>query len=442
VDTLAPSQFLKTPISVGVTVDLEFGEHAGGHVKCWQRLAEAAAQHGSGAGCDLTVYFLSDEPATIALGERVRFRLVPARRGTRRLGFGNAPGHTDLASHNPAVEEMLRGHDVLHATAPFALSGSARRVAQRFAKPLAASVHTDNPAFARHYTPEVVRGMFGDTALVRRMMRWLQLPERSARGMARRVRRELAGAQHLFYSNGDQRDAFIHGFPGAARSHLRRGIDRARFHPGLRDRLRLAAALAVPQARPVLAFAGRIDGTKNVDLVAAVSERLWTWGVDHTLLMLGEGALRAPLRHRLGARAVLPGGVAQHDLAWMLASADLFVFPSETETAGNVALEAKACGLPLFVMAGTAPAEAVRHVGEDGIVVTGHDPSAWARAIAPLLAQPARLARHRALARQAGALLPTWRDVLEEDVLPIWRKLAGVRVLRTEGAGVAAEAVR
>jgi glycosyltransferase involved in cell wall biosynthesis len=259
--------------------------------------------------------------------------------------------------------------------------------------------------------------------------------------MERRVRRELAGACHLLYSNRKQEDEFARMFAGAARSRLRRGVDHALFHPGLRDRARLAARFAIPSARPVIAFAGRIDGSKNANLVAAVSERLSAWGVAHTLLMLGEGALREPLLRKPSGHARLPGRVSQHDLAWMLASADIFVFPSETETAGNAALEAKAAGLPLLVMAGTAPAEAVSTIGEDGIVLAGRDPWAWARTLAPLLTEPARLARHRAAARRAGALLPSWRDVLEEDLVPVWRKLAGrAPVASIERASLAAEA--
>jgi glycosyltransferase involved in cell wall biosynthesis len=114
----------------------------------------------------------------------------------------------------------------------------------------------------------------------------------------------------------------------------------------------------------------------------------------------------------------------------MLASADLFVFPSVTEVVGNAVLEAKAAGLPLFVTAATAPAEAVSRAGEDGVVVTGHDPSVWARSVAPVLGDPERLARHREAARRAGALLPSWREVLEEDLVPVWRGLAGRASLR------------
>jgi len=440
VDTLDWSGLARRrPISVGVTVDLEFGDGAGGHVKCWQRIAEAAAQNDT---CDLTVYFLGAQPSTITLGEHVRFRTVPARRGTQRLGLRNGGGHTDLARVNPAIEPLLLRHDVLHATAPFALSGSAQRIAESRGKPLVASVHTDNPALTRHYVPEVLGGLLGDSAALRGAMRWLHLPEIGAGRMARRVRRGLAGAWHLLYSNQRQHDGFRADFPTTARSRLRRGVDHACFHPGLRDRMRLEARFGIPRLTPVLAFAGRIDTSKNADLAAAAAEALWSTGLDFALLMLGQGALRAPLARRLGPRAVLPGFVPQDDLAWILASADAFIFPSETETVGNAVLEAQASGLPIFVMADTAPAEAIQDEGKDGVSVASRNPDAWAHAIGPILAEPACLNGRRRAARRAGAQLPSWREVLEEDLVPIWCGLAGRMPVRSgERESVAAEAV-
>ena len=409
-------------LSVGVTVDLELAAGAGGHVKCWQRIAEAAA---AADGCDLTVYFLGPESKTIALGDQVRYRIVPPRRGTRGLGLRNTPGHTDLARRNPAIGPMLLRHDVLHTTGPFALSGSAAHVSARALKPLVSSVHTDNPALTRHYMPEVMSALCGGFPACGAAARWLGLPELGERHMAARVARGLAAAWHLLHSNMAQRDAFRRTFPETQRSRMRRGIDRHRFNPGLRDRVRLRARFDIPALRPVLAFAGRIDTSKNAGLVADTAAVLWSSGLDFTLLMLGEGALRETLVRRCGPRAVLPGLVPQQDLAWMLASADAFIFPSETETVGNAALEAKASGLPLFVMAGTAPGEAVQRDGEDGVMIAGRDPAQWARAIAPVLADAAQLNRHRRAARHSAAQLPSWQEVLEQDLIPIWCRLAG-----------------
>jgi glycosyltransferase involved in cell wall biosynthesis len=409
------------PVSVGVTVDLELTEDAGGHVKCWQRMAEAAVGL---ERLDLTVYFLGAQDRTIALGGNARYRLVPPQRGTRALGIAKSPAHTDLAARNLAVEPALAAHDVLHVTAPFALSGSARHVAAARRLPLAGSVHTNNPAFARIYFTDVLSSLAGPSRALSATARWLGLPKLAEVAMARRVTRCLRGARHLFYSNPRQREAFRLSHPLVRLSRLRRGIDRRRFNPGLRDRQRLSALYGIPPERPVVTFAGRIDASKNADLVFAAAQQLWSEGLDFTLLMLGEGTLRREMESKGGMRTVLPGLLPQDEIAWLLASTDVFVFPSETETVGNVALEALACGLPRVAMAGTAPAETVQDDGRDGLLVAGRDPAAWAATIAPLLANPGRLAWHRGAARLAAASLPSWREVLEQDLLPIWQALA------------------
>ncbi len=412
-------------VSVGVMVDLELSENAGGHVKCWQRFAEAAACLGAAGGVDLTVYFLGEAAATIALGEHVRYRLVPPRRSTRNLGLNGLPAHTDLAQRNPAAEASLGAHDVFHITGPFALSLAALEAARRKGVPVAASVHTDNPQLTRYYMPQIVSRLLGDTPGLAALIHRFGLPKLAARIMARRVAHGLRRANHLFYVNCSQHDYFNDQFPAVAHSHLRHGIDRERFHPARRDRASLALRFGLPPETPILAFAGRIDGSKNADLVVAISEHLWSWGIDHRLLMLGDGALRQGLQQRLGARGVLPGAIPQHDLGWIFASADTFVFPSETETAGKVALEAMACGLPLVLMAGTAPSEVLGKVGGGGVLVRGRDPAVWARALATILTDRAVLSHARDAARRAGALLPSWQEVLEQDLLPVWRELAG-----------------
>jgi glycosyltransferase involved in cell wall biosynthesis len=107
-------------------------------------------------------------------------------------------------------------------------------------------------------------------------------------------------------------------------------------------------------------------------------------------------------------------------MAWLYASADLFVFPSRVEVSPNVVLEAKASGLPVIVAA-QGGGIFVSVPGEDGIVVHDHTVGAWADAIESLLADPSRrqalasagyqdVVRHR----------PDWDQVFEEDLVPVW----------------------
>src|SRR5205085_11479525 len=82
------------PLKVGVLVDLTLSEQAGGHVKCWQRLAEAAVDYGD--RLDLTVHFSGKQPRRVELSPAVRYVLLPPVLSTARL-VREVPDHTDLA---------------------------------------------------------------------------------------------------------------------------------------------------------------------------------------------------------------------------------------------------------------------------------------------------------------------------------------------------------
>src|SRR5579863_4809407 len=108
------------PLSVGVLVDLTLNADAGGHVKCWERIAEAAVAFGE---ClDLTVHFNapddSPEPRRIELSPSVRYVLLPPVFSTRRL-VRQVPDHTDLGWWHPALARALTDYDVIHTTDAF-----------------------------------------------------------------------------------------------------------------------------------------------------------------------------------------------------------------------------------------------------------------------------------------------------------------------------------
>ena len=130
---------------------------------------------------------------------------------------------------------------------------------------------------------------------------------------------------------------------------FRRGVDRARFNPSHRDRGRLQQTFGIPANRVVLLFVGRVDASKSAPLMARTTKLLIDQGLDVHALVVGEGGDRDRIRKLLGDRAATPGNLPQAELAWIYASADVFVFPSTTEVSPNVVLEAKASGLPVVV---------------------------------------------------------------------------------------------
>jgi phosphatidylinositol alpha 1,6-mannosyltransferase len=145
-------------------------------------------------------------------------------------------------------------------------------------------------------------------------------------------------------------------------------------------------------------------------MLAGLDGALRTSGVaDFRFLIVGEGSERSWLRRTL-PRAELPGILRGEDLAQAYASMDAFVFPSLTDTFGNVVLEALASGVPAIVASAGGP----RFLVEDGrtgfIAATVGE---FAAAVARLYHDPALQSAMAALARQAAGRY-SWDQVLEE----------------------------
>ncbi len=147
-------------------------------------------------------------------------------------------------------------------------------------------------------------------------------------------------------------------------------------------------------------------------------------GIRVSALFAGRGGQQSAVTALLGDGACL-GPLPQDDLPRLYASADLFVLPSATELCPNVVVEAKSSGLPVFVSAEGGSRQLVLEEGVDGFVVNGAQPIDWARALEPLaLDRTAREAAGRAARASIERAAPSWRAVLEEDLLPVWLGLS------------------
>lgn len=407
------------PLRVAALVDLERCPAAGGHVKCWERIAEAAVR-GPGT-VDLTVHFQGAAEGREELAPHVRIETHRPVFSTRRLGFlSGIADHTDLAPLHPRLLRALADVDVIHTTdAYFAYARTAMRMSRR-GIPVTTSIHTDTPSYTPLYTEQTIRRVFGASLPARFLNDTIRIPERCAAAMRNRLIRHARACARVLVGERDDLDAARAMF-GDRVGRLRRGVDRARFRPDRRDRSRLAAEYGIPRDRFVLFYAGRIDVGKSVMDLAGAARLLLDRGHPVHLLMAGEGKDAPAIRALLGPHATLPGNVPQDDLAWLYASADLFVFPSRVEISPNVVLEAKASGLPVIV-APEGGGVFVSVPGEDGIVVAEHGDGAWAAAIEAVLADPGR---RRVLAaagyREVVQHRPSWDQVFGEDLVPAWQ---------------------
>lgn len=137
-----------------------------------------------------------------------------------------------------------------------------------------------------------------------------------------------------------------------------------------------------------LLYAGRISKEKNLDVLADSFIRICKERDDVVLILAGDGPYRADLEKRLADYpAVFLGYLDHNQLAIAYASADLFVFPSTTDTFGNVIIEALASGLPVVVSDQGGPKENTRH-GETGFITRGLDADDFREAVQRLIADP------------------------------------------------------
>lgn len=165
-----------------------------------------------------------------------------------------------------------------------------------------------------------------------------------------------------------------------------RGINIERFHPAKRSgRLDQRYSL---QNRFKLLYVGRVSKEKNLQLLAKVFKSLLADFGNISLIVVGDGPYLQEMQQELkGAPAVFTGYLQGDELAETYASCDLFIFPSTTDTFGNVVLEAQACGLPVIVTDCGGPQENLLP-GKTGVVVPSDDADALGAAIANLLRDP------------------------------------------------------
>lgn len=170
---------------------------------------------------------------------------------------------------------------------------------------------------------------------------------------------------------------------------VRRGVDTQRFHPGHGD----------PSFWPkhglrghnTLLYVGRISQEKNLDFLADVFRDLVDHGADVELAVVGDGPFREQLQRTMADYPVVfTGYLRGEQLAAAYASSDLFVFPSTTDTFGNVVMEALACGTPALVSDCGGPAELVHH-REAGLVLPAGDHGQWKDALETLVLDPHRV---------------------------------------------------
>jgi phosphatidylinositol alpha 1,6-mannosyltransferase len=307
--------------------------------------------------------------------------------------------------HIPLIGEVLERFqpDLIHITGPSEVGMLGAGLAHHLDLPLAASWHTNVHEY-----------------LARRSNWFLRvLPRRQSAATGQKIEDLTMAAASIFYSGARVLFApnpelcrLLEQSTGRPCHLMPRGVDAELFHPEKQKRN--------PEDRDqILGYVGRLSVEKNVKLLARVQAELEKAGHrSFRFVIVGHGTEQAWLRRRL-PRAEFTGVLKGEELSTAYANMDLFVFPSHTDTFGNVVLEALASGVPAIVTPDGGPCTIVRD-GETGCVVRDEQ---FATAVAGILADPVKHAAMREAAR-AYAVTASWESVFEgiydayETILP------------------------
>jgi len=197
-----------------------------------------------------------------------------------------------------------------------------------------------------------------------------------------------------------------------------RGVDREQFNPGRRS-LEWRRARGTGDEEMVVAFLGRLVLEKGLDVFADAVEAARTKGVPLKVLAIGDGPARSYFEERL-PDAIFTGQLTGEQLAVALASADVFLNPSITETFGNVTLEAMACGLPVVAAAASGARSLVQN-GVTGRLSRPGDIGAFANALADYQRDP-DLRRRHGKAGLAFAETKDW-DEINAAVMRVYERV-------------------
>ena len=316
------------------------------------------------------------------------------------------PGLTiGVPSLAAAAQTLAEGNfDALHVCSPGPVGVTGALLARALGLPLIGSYHTELTAYAK------------------------------LRSQSQSLADAMAMAVAVFYSSCDlvlspsqASDEGLASIGMKAEKIMRwdRGVDTSRFDPSLRSRRE--------DGRVDVLYAGRITHEKGAELLVESFLEAKTRDARLHLVLAGGGPEQKWVRKRVGANATFLGWLEGAELARAYASADVFVFPSSTDTFGQVILEAQASGLPVLAVAAGGPLTLVQD-RVSGLLCAA-DPVQLADGLIELAASPLlreRLAKAglnaarertwaRALTRLAGgykhALARGARDSLDEDRL-------------------------
>ncbi len=262
--------------------------------------------------------------------------------------------------------------DLIHVVNPIVLGAAGVQIARSSNIPLVASFHTHIPRYLRHYALGLLEPVAWD--LIRTLHNQAKLTLCTSRPIAEEL--------------------VAHGFE-RVRVAWRGGVDVDLFRPS-RATSEMRERLGGSDGEPLLLYVGRLSAEKALERLRAPLEAI----PGARLALVGDGPHRQQLeRHFEGGRVRFMGAMRGEELASAFASADVFVFPSETDTLGLALLEAMASGCPVVAARAGGITDVVRE-GKDGLLFQPGEDASLVGAVRQMIESPAM----RELMRWSGRM--------------------------------------
>ncbi len=340
-------------------------------------------RHLESVGADVLVFAPTiDDPAIEHAGtlDPVRSIAMPGRpeyRISLRLSQAQEKRFVDFAPH------------LVHVATPDIPGSQAQHLALKHGLPLVASYHTHFSSYLSYYK-----------------LGWTES------FLWRHLRRFHGRCVHTYVPSRSMADVLAqHGISDGVRLWPR-GVELNRFSPRHRD-IAWRRNQGFEDADVVISLVSRLVAEKGLNVFADTMDLLAQTGLPVRGLVVGDGPGKADLARRL-PDTIFAGHLSGNDLSRAYASADVFVFPSYTETFGNVTLEAMASGLPT-VCADATGSRSLVIPGRTGFLAPPQSPGVFAGHVERLVADPPLRAKMGAAARTEASRY-AWPSVLNRIV--------------------------
>lgn len=286
--------------------------------------------------------------------------------------------------------------DVIHITGPSDIGLLGLFLAHKLGLPIVMSWHTNVHEYAEQRLSSILARLLPGLPDLRRISL-----ARAAKAASLQLTMLAYRRGNVFLAPNEDLGRMIRHYTHGPVLQMRRGVDTELFSPVKRAR---------QNALFTIGYVGRLTPEKNVRLLAALEKGLLAAGLrDFRFVIAGAGSERSWLERQMQATQFV-GVLHGEALARMYANLDLFVFPSRTDTFGNVVLEAQASGVPAVVSDQGGPKFIIRD-GETGLVANGD--SGFLDAVIRLMTQPDRHRRMRDAAREL-ACHASWERIFEQ----------------------------